>query len=154
MRETLERREALDFLSRTAAHNADPAHNEVSRGQERNHAKDDDRTHAMEREFVKIIPPPTGGLHEYRGTRIRDIDASFDARRLLQQFLFTHGALVGFRRTIGGVLLSRRWQGASRRDEYQRDAYQRDECRRDERQYGENALTARALQANHGAMPS
>ena len=65
MHESLERIETRYLASGSPGRDADPSENEISRGQAGEGAEDDDGGEPMQRDLVKVIPGPPGGLNEH-----------------------------------------------------------------------------------------
>ena len=62
-----------------------------------------DRADPAQRHFVEMIPHAAVGLDQHALARVRLVDLAFDARKLLQQRLLVHDAVV---RTDDAALLS------------------------------------------------
>src|SRR3977135_2355446 len=92
MGEPLECTEPEHLDAGAPGRNPEPSDYKVGDRKEHDCAENQDRASPMPQHFVKIAPNAPGRLHQYAGCLVGNVDASFDARSLLQQALLTDGA--------------------------------------------------------------
>ena len=85
MRKSLEGLEAENLLPGAPCRDPEPSHDQIGGAQNRDHAEDHDRAAPMQQNLVEIVPGPSRGLDQHAGLGVGNVDAPFDARRLLEQ---------------------------------------------------------------------
>ena len=94
MHEALEGAEARHLVTGSSLRDADASEEEIGCGQAGNRGQDHDRAEPVQRDFVEMIPNPSGGLNKRARSRVELVDVALNPRKFSQQRLLVHNARV------------------------------------------------------------